>query len=573
MLMPSGKTLRPQQVLGIEKVREAIGRGVKRIMLQLPTGGGKTLLSTAVILSGQERGNRSCFTVPAISLVDQTVGAFASEGLNAVGVIQGDHELYNPDMPTQVASVQTLAARSPEKAKQRRIASIKSAITKAEKKRDEAFVKLREREAGMLFDLDIETAEIEDAHSAVMDRLNADMREAEAQAYHGSRPHVKFVLVDEAHEQHRAVYDWMADEPNTIFIGLSATPWTRGLADHWEELIIVSTIQEMIDDGFLSDFVVYAPDSPDLSKLKVRNGEYTEASTEELMSDDRLVGNVLKTWREKGTPDKTLVFAVNRAHAQKLEREFENDGVRTGYIDMDTSRNDRREIGEKFHSGEIQVVFNVGTLTKGVDWDVRTLSLVRPMRSESLYVQIIGRALRTAPGKDVAIILDHSSTTENLGFVTDIHHEKLRKGVKDDDEREYDEQHEKAREERKPIVCPRCTTQYKLKGEPICPSCGFKIEGQVKNAGPSEIENDDGDLKEISRNRKVTKEDKQRFYSELLSIQRARGRADGWTAHKYRDKFGVWPRGLSRSELPPSPETSSWVRSRDIAYAKSQARR
>nr|WP_299934231.1 DEAD/DEAH box helicase family protein [uncultured Pelagimonas sp.] len=571
--MPSGRTLRPQQSKGISKLREAIARGSRRIMLQLPTGGGKTLTSAAIIISAMERGNRTCFTVPAISLIDQTVEAFAEEEVTQIGVIQGDHPDLDMSQPVQVASAQTLSARSPKKAKQRRLATLKNRLKKAEAARDTALTNLEEADKETLFDMDMERDEILRQFDERSQQINDQMRQAEGETYHGSRPDVKLVIVDEAHEQHGSIYEWMEDEPDTIFIGLSATPWTRGLADHWDELIIVATVQEMIDEGFLSDFKVFAPDSPDLSKLKVRNGEYTDASTSELMSEDRIVGNVVKEWKEKGTPDKTLLFACDRAHAQTMRDAFVKEGIPCGYIDMDTSRDERKEVARKFHSGEYKVVCNVGTLTKGVDWDVRTLILARPLLSEALYVQIIGRALRTADGKEYAIILDHSSTTENLGFVTDIHHDKMKKsGPKDDDERAYDEAHEKAREERKPVVCPRCTTSFKIKGDPICPSCGFKIEKKEHNAGPSKHKHEEGELKEISKSRKVSTADKQAFYSELLTIQRERGYSPGWVGQKYRAKMGVWPRKLQSVEAPVSKATRNWVKSQNIRYAKGQKR-
>ena len=69
-------------------------------------------------------------------------------------------------------------------------------------------------------------------------------------------------------------------------------------------------------------------------------------------------------------------------------------------------------------------------LTTGVDWDVRCIILARPTKSEMLYVQIVGRGLRTADGKADCLILDHSDTTLRLGFVTDIHHERLDPGTR-----------------------------------------------------------------------------------------------------------------------------------------------
>jgi len=71
------------------------------------------------------------------------------------------------------------------------------------------------------------------------------------------------------------------------------------------------------------------------------------------------------------------------------------------------------------------VVVNIQTLTTGVDWDLRRLVLASPTKSEMLYVHTVGHALRRVEGRGVAIILDHSDSTQRLGFVTDIAHDQL----------------------------------------------------------------------------------------------------------------------------------------------------
>jgi len=64
--------------------------------------------------------------------------------------------------------------------------------------------------------------------------------------------------------------------------------------------------------------------------------------------------------------------------------------------------------------------------------------------------------------------------------------------------------------------------------------------------------------------------EKQAVYRELLGFARQKGYLDGWAAHKAKEKFGTWPATKRVSPLSPSPETLSWLRSRQIAYAKSQ---
>jgi superfamily II DNA or RNA helicase len=84
------------------------------------------------------------------------------------------------------------------------------------------------------------------------------------------RPEVDLVIVDEAHQMHKEIFRWMADRPNIIFIGLSATPWSRGLGKYYDHLVIAATTRELIDQGYLSDFVAFAPSDPDLSSVSTR---------------------------------------------------------------------------------------------------------------------------------------------------------------------------------------------------------------------------------------------------------------------------------------------------------------
>ena len=85
----------------------------------------------------------------------------------------------------------------------------------------------------------------------------------------------------------------------------------------------------------------------------------------------------------------------------------------------------------------------------------------------------------------------------------------------------------------------------------------------------------DGDLGEVGRNRSVAAPsiDQQSFYQQLLGIARQRGYAPGFAFHKFREKFNRKPPWGWQSLPPqtPSADVLAWVRSRQIAYAKSRA--
>jgi superfamily II DNA or RNA helicase len=106
-----GVTLRPQQIHLLDQIDQAIRSGHRRIIVQAPTGFGKTIIAGALARNASDAGRRAIFTVPALSLIDQTVEKFFAEGVRDVGVIQANHFLTNYARPIQVASVQTLQRR------------------------------------------------------------------------------------------------------------------------------------------------------------------------------------------------------------------------------------------------------------------------------------------------------------------------------------------------------------------------------------------------------------------------------------------------------------------------------
>ena len=486
-------TLRPHQTQAIQSLRSSLARGKLRPMLQAPTGFGKTILAAAIVDGALKKGNRVLFTVPAISLIDQTVESFAEEGITEVGVIQADHPMTDARQPIQVASVQTLQKR---------------------------FI-----------------------------------------------PDADIVVIDEAHRWFDFHAEWFgqAEWERIPFVGLSATPWTKGLGKYYDDLIIAATTQDLINKGYLSKFEVFAPSHPDLTGVKTVAGDYHEGQLSEAMQDGALVADVVETWLKLGQDQPTLCFGVDRAHAKALRAAFERAGVSVEYIDATTKIAEREEIRERFRTGETKIVCNVGVLTTGVDWDVRCLILARPTKSEILFTQIIGRALRTAKGKTIARILDHSDTHLRLGMVTDIHKETLCDGTQKRSTGSRDQ------DVPLPKECPKCSF---LKPPRLaeCPHCGFKPEKV------SEVETLDGDLVAFGgasngKKHEPTPEEKQDFYQQLLGYCHQRGHRQGYADHKFKARFGHWPHkkhGLT--PIKPRAEVYNWIKHCNIKFAKSKNR-
>lgn len=483
--------LRPYQEAAVARLRERLLAGVRRIIVYMPTGAGKTVLAAFLTGSARAKGKRVIFAVPALSLIDQTVARFEANGVTEIGVMQGLHELTRFGEPVQVCSIQTLARRK--------------------------------------------------------------------------IPDVDLVIIDEAHMQFKFVREWMADPAwaNIPFVGLTATPWAKGMAKDWEELLVATTMRELIDLGHLCDFRAFAPAHPNLAGVKTVAGDYDLAQLAVAMDKGQLVADIVSTWLERGENRPTICFCVNRAHANHVQQQFAAMGVSAAYMDAKTKREDRNAIIARFEAGEVRVICNVGVLTTGFDSDVRCIILARPTKSEILYVQMIGRGLRPAEGKQACLILDHSDNTLRLGFVTDIHHDALDDGAP---------KKKSAAEKKEPLPkeCPRCACLRPPK-TPVCPSCGFKAE-IVSN-----VEAVAGDLHEITRDRRVkprdwTMEQKGLFYSELVLHSQLRGYKAGWAYHAYKHRLGVGPPSTlsARPAKAIRAETQSWVRSYAIAKAKAR---
>lgn len=201
-------------------------------------------------------------------------------------------------------------------------------------------------------------------------------------------PDASLVLIDEAHIRAEVLDDlMMAHDGNKAvrFVGLSATPWRKGMGRVWQDLVIPITVKELIDGGFLSQFTAFAPDVPDLSGVKVSKGEYVESQLAELMGEAKLVGHVVENWLANGQNLPTLCFGVNRNHAQEMAASFERAGVASAYVDAFTDTVERGRINRKFRDGEIRVICSVRTMTTGVDLPVSCIVDAAPTKSEMLH--------------------------------------------------------------------------------------------------------------------------------------------------------------------------------------------
>jgi len=362
------------------------------------------------------------------------------------------------------------------------------------------------------------------------------------------------IIVDECHAVYQSFVKLLEEKYAEIpVIGLSATPWTKGLGKIFDDLVVVETTQGLIEQGYLSDYVAYGGQEIDLKGVKTVGGDYNQKQLAERVTKTKIIGDVVDTWLRLGEDRQTICFTASIAHSESLVDEFRANGVPAASIDAYTEAEERDAIIAQHEDGEIKVLCNVGILTKGYDSPHTTcLILARPTKSLMLHIQMIGRVLRKS--HEDAIILDHGGNIERLGFPTDQLPEYLcngEKGTQEAKEREV--------KEVLPTPCEKCKA---LSTSFICPVCGHKPEVMPK------VEAVKGEMKKLDR---VSMDDKRRWHSMLLGYVRGKGWKDGAADHIYREKFGVWPaKKVGVMAIAPDEEVKKYIQHRNIKQAKSR---
>lgn len=386
------------------------------------------------------------------------------------------------------------------------------------------------------------------------------------------------IIVDEAHgcggsTQYHEVF---FANPKMPVIGLTATPWTRGLARVYpqlggplfEDVVISITIPEAVEAGYLVDADIYGPSEPDLTGVRTSGDDYNEADLEKAVNKPKLVGDIVEHWLERAAGESTVCFATSIAHSRAIVDRFVQFGVPAEHLDHFTPDEERRAVLDRVAAGVTKVVSNVAILTEG--WDcpvVRVMILARPTKSLTRYIQMAGRVLRpytdpvTGEIKLKALILDHSGTCRRLGYPTDEHPIVL------DDGKPKKKADSKPAEEKLPKVCAHCSF-LKPAGVWKCPACGFAPQRK------SEVVTMDGTLVLMKRSKKTREQKelaerfgtKQEVWSMLTQERNHRQFSKGWASHKYREIFGVWPTGLSHVPMPVSEPLRRWLLAERIRY-------
>lgn len=310
--------------------------------------------------------------------------------------------------------------------------------------------------------------------------------------------HPSLIVVDEAHCQYKSTLDLMARYPEAVKIGLTATPFTKGMGKHWDQVVNVIPTRQLIEQGYLVEPTIYVAKAPEDHELGINSyGEFSDDSATE--AGIRIVGDVVQEWIDKttrhfGGPVKTIVFSATVKHGQALCEAFASAGFnfqQISYLDRNDDERAAKIAEFRREDSLIHGLVSCGVLTKGFDVpDVRCGISCRPYRkSLSSHMQEIGRVMRIAPGKDKALWLDHSGNIERFGLEM---FEVWEEGPGPLDKAEKRDTSARKREQqiREKIKCPECSGA--MRGG-TCLACGWQRPAR------SDVIEVAGELREFAR--------------------------------------------------------------------------
>lgn len=538
---------RPYQEEAISCVRGEISAGLRRILLVIATGGGKTFTSAKIIEMAIAKGKKCIFLAHRKELIDQCSRTLDLLGIDH-GVIKRGHPRIDRSKPVQVASIQTLIKRA---------------------------------------HWDADLIVIDEAHRSI------------------SKTYVDIVC---RYNQNKVVVLGLTATPYRLDGKPLGRQYDENGIEKsvfgYDSIVEVISPQELVDKGFLIRPTVFAASEPDTSKLKLGSkGDYTESSNAEAMEKIILHGELLVNWAkicggalgadthfvevpidddgkeiqgdlfihdlpERKTRTKvvrtncdacTVIFAPNIEESKRIIKQFQDAGVPSAHIDGDMDEKERARILDALNNREIYVVACVNLLCEG--WDLPHLECVigaRLTRSKSLYRQMGGRVMRPDDDKRIAYILDHANWTRTHGFLTDPCDHSL-------DGRE--KRPRKGASAAPTKECPRCDTLHPLMAR-TCEECGYEWPEK-------DIEFTNEDLVELDPNTMRPKQipivslyERQRVFNQLAMRCVEAGYMPNWARVQYQNRFKEWPTQSTGIELP----RFFWQYEKRIAKRKAQQR-
>ena len=342
-----------------------------------------------------------------------------------------------------------------------------------------------------------------------------------------------YIIIDEAH--HAAAGSWrkiIEHYKDAYKIGCTATPIRldgRGLADYFDDLVKGPGVAKLIKDKYLAPYKVFAPPLKiNLDKVKTLGGDYQKKELEKQIDTVDIIGDAVQQYKKHADGLPAIAFCISIKHATDVCNKFKDAGYKAAIVHGEMKVDDRDEAIKGLGNGKIQILTSVDVISEGTDVpDVSAAILLRPTKSEGLYLQQVGRVLRPKEGK-TAIILDHVNSTRTHGFV--------------DDKREWSLHSQKKKKKKGEVAphvetCKKCFATYKP--TPVCPVCGYQAENRERF-----IKQEEGELEELKRKEQAETEKKQqklliataKTLEELEMVAKILGYKKGWAYRVYESR-------------------------------------
>ena len=204
---------------------------------------------------------------------------------------------------------------------------------------------------------------------------------------------------------------------------INGAPFTNHFSELISSLSVKELIEKGFLSDYT--FYTENPDS-DLSKAilsikkKSSTGDYRINDLLQNLNVERHVKKLVLSYSTYANGLKGIVYCISIEHAHNICEAYKNIGVVAEYIDSKTPKTEREQIVQDFKDGKIQVLVNVDIFSEGFDCpDVEFIQMARPTWSLSKYMQQVGRGLRTSLGKDKTIILDNAGMYARFGLPSD----------------------------------------------------------------------------------------------------------------------------------------------------------
>lgn len=444
--------LRPYQIDITTRTRQAMQEGNRCVLIQLCTGGGKTLLTAKMLQTAAQKNIPSIFICHRRELIKQTHIAF--NGLNIGHGIIGAGFPFSSRPMVQIASIQTL----------------KNKLHKI-------------RKPGL-------------------------------------------VVFDECHHQSAKSWETVYNAfPDAYIIGLTATPARldgSGLGKYYSVMVQGPTMQELIDQGYLSNYKIFAPSNVDVSKIHSRVGDYVTSELASAIDKPTITGDAINEYKKLANGKRAIVRGVSIEHSKHIAKQFNDAGITAQHVDGTTPHEIRDLAMESFRRGDTLILSNVELFAEGLDVPaVECVIDLRPTKSLILYLQFIGRALRPMENK-IAIIIDHAGNTARHGLPCD--------------DREWDLQgrDKKSKTDTGPMIrlCPQCFFACNS-WRKECPECKHQFTVQSREVDHKEGELTEVDVQAIRKNKRM-EEGKCKTLEDLIKLGEERGYDKKWAYLRWK---------------------------------------